>query len=111
MHDCQLFSHQGINRTLNNVKQIYKWDKMNDDILRYIKSCPTCQQDKRSNQKYQGLLNPIKTPPIRWHTITMDYITQLPMTKLKHDTILVVVDKFTKMAHFIPTTSNITAQN
>ena len=39
----------------------------------------------------------------------MDFIMQLPLTKSKHDAILVVADKFTKMAHFIPTTTKITA--
>ena len=109
LHDCQLSAHQGIGKTLNNIKQIYCWKNMNDDIISYIKSCPICQQDKPNNQKISGLLQPIQSPSIRWHTITIDFIVQLPMTKLKHDAILVVVDKFTKMSHFIPTTTKVTA--
>src|SRR5580765_1410605 len=82
---------------------------MNNGIIRYIKSCPICQQDKPNNQKLSGLLQPIQSPSIRWHTINIDFIVQLPMTKLKHDAILAVVDKFTKMSHFIPTTTKVTA--
>jgi len=109
LHDCQLSGHQGVSKTLNNIKQIYCWQNMNDDIPRYIKSCPICQQDKPNNQKTSGLLQPIGSPSIRCHTISIDFITQLPITELKHDAILVVVDKFTKMSHFIPTNTNVTA--
>ena len=80
---------------------------MDDDIICYIKSCPTCQMDKPNNQKSSGLL---QSPSIRWHAISIDFIMQFPLTKSKHDAILVVVDKFTKMAHFIPTTTKETAK-
>ena len=45
--------------------------------------------DKPNNQKSSGLLQAIQSPSIRWHTITMDFIMQLPLTKSKHDAILV----------------------
>jgi hypothetical protein len=38
----------------------------------------------------------------------MDFIVRLPMTAAGHDAILTVVDRLTKMAHFIPTTTNVT---
>lgn len=109
LHDSQMNAHQGINRTINNAKQLFYWKTLTADITNYIKSCPICQQDKPSQQRPGGLLQPIKSPPIKWHTISMDFITQLPMSVNKHDAILVVVDKFTKMAHFIPTTTSVTA--
>lgn len=109
LHDSQMNAHQGINRTINNAKQLFYWKTLTADITDYIKSCPICQQDKPSQQRPGGLLQPIKSPPIKWHTISMDFITQLPMSVNKHDAILVAVDKFTKMAHFIPTTTSVTA--
>ena len=109
LHDSQLAGHQGINRTLSTAKQLFFWNGMTKDITDYIRSCPVCQQNKPSQQRPAGLLNPIESPPVNWHTVTMDFITQLPLTASKHDAILVVVDKFSKMTHFIPTTTDVTA--
>jgi hypothetical protein len=109
LHDSQLSSHQGINKTVDNAKQLFYWNGMSADVSNYVKSCLICQQNKPSQQKQIGLLMPVKSPTIKWHTITMDFIVQLPMSDNKHDAILVVVDKFSKFAHFIPTTSNVSA--
>ena len=42
---------------------------------------------------------------MEWEVISMDFITSLPMTWRQHDSILVVVDKLEKAAHFIPVKS------
>ena len=49
-----------------------------------------------------GLLQPLKIPEGKWESISMDFIVGLPNTQKDHDAIWVVVDKFTKLAHFIP---------
>lgn len=82
---------------------------MAKDITDYIKPCPVCPQDKLYQQHPIGLLQPINAPAVKWHTVTMDFITQLPLNHNKHNAILVVVDKFSKMVHFIPTATNVTA--
>jgi hypothetical protein len=59
-----------------------------------------------------GLLQPLSIPEKKWEVITMDFITRLPRTNHKHESIMVVVDKLTKATHFVPmktmhTTTNI----
>ena len=49
-----------------------------------------------------GLLNPPLIPQWKWDNITMDFVSGLPLTQQKHDSIWVIVDKLTKSAHFIP---------
>ena len=48
-----------------------------------------------------SLLLPLPVPEWKWEVISMDFITRLPMTWGQHDSIMVVVDKLMKVAHFI----------
>ena len=82
---------------------------MNADIERYVLTCHLCQKNKARNTMPAGLLQPLQLPQSPWHTVTMDFITQLPKTKAGHDAIFVVVDKMTKMVHLIPTHTKATA--
>ncbi|GJW28934.1 putative reverse transcriptase domain-containing protein [Tanacetum coccineum] len=58
---------------------------------------------KAECQKPSGLLVQPEIPMWKWERITMDFITKLPKTSNRHDTIWVIVDRLTKSAHFIPT--------
>lgn len=61
-------------------------------------------------QKPHGPLSPLPVPVKPWDSVSMDFITDLPKTTNKHDAILVVVDRLTKMSHFIPCAITCTAQ-
>jgi hypothetical protein len=82
---------------------------MIDDIRAYIKKCAPCQQSKHNNRKEAGELRPTEIPDRPWQHITIDLITDLPKSK-GYDSILVIVDKFSKMVRYIPCTKKITAQ-
>lgn len=60
-----------------------------------------CQQSKPERVKYPGLLEPLPTPDAAWQMVTMDFVEGLP-TSGSANSIMVVVDKFTRFAHFIP---------
>ena len=75
---------------------------MKKDIVDYVSKCLTCQQVKVEHQVPSGLLNPIPIPQWKWDNITMDFVTNLPLTQRKHDAVWVIVDKLTKSAHFLP---------
>ena len=75
---------------------------MKKDMAEYISRCMKCQQVKVEHQHPAGLLQPFPVPEWKWEVISMDFITGLPMNWRQHDSIMVVVDKLTKAAHFIP---------
>jgi hypothetical protein len=61
-----------------------------------------CQKVKAEHRHPAGLLQPLPIPEWKWDVVTMDFITGFPRTSKQHDSIMVVVDKLTKAAHFIP---------
>jgi hypothetical protein len=75
---------------------------MKKDIAKYIARCLECQQVKVEHQHPTGLLQPFPLLEWKWEVITMDFIIGLPKTIKQHDAIMVVVDKLSKVAHFIP---------
>ena len=74
-------------------------------MAEYISTCIKCQQVKVEHQHLVGFLQPLLVPELKWEVISMDFITGLLMTWRQHDFIMVVVDKLTKVAHFIPVKS------
>jgi hypothetical protein len=86
---------------------------MSVDVKKYVQGCNTCQQNKPSNEVPFGLLQLNKVPGAPWDIVMVDLITQLPLSINDNgntwDTIMVVVDRLTKRAHFFPCGSNITA--
>ena len=75
---------------------------MKEEVGSFIGRCDTCQRVKDEHQKPVGLLQPIKVPEWKWDEIGMDFITGLPRTKKGNDFIWVIVDRLTKVAHFLP---------
>lgn len=72
---------------------------MRADVERYVGPCVPCQRNKASSQAPAGLLLPLPVPGRRWEVVTMDLITGLPTTEEGNDTIVVFVDKLSKMVH------------
>ena len=75
---------------------------MKRDMTEYVSKCLTCQQVKDEHQVPTGLLNPLPIPQWKWDNITMDFVSGFPFTQQKHDSVWVIVNKLTKLAHFIP---------
>jgi hypothetical protein len=81
---------------------MFYWPYMDKEIQDYIKSCDVCARVKPTNRAPVGALQPLPVPEGKWTDITVDMITDLPRTPEGYDAILVFVDRFTKMAHFVP---------
>jgi hypothetical protein len=75
---------------------------MKSDIVAYVARCDTCQRVKAEHQRLVGLLHPLDIPVWKWEDISMDFIVGLPCSQKGHDSIWVIVDHLTKVAHFIP---------
>ena len=75
---------------------------MKRSMAEYVAICDTCQRVKAKHQRPVGLLQPLKIPEWKWEEITMDFIVGLPRTQKGYNSIWVVVDRLTKVAHFIP---------
>jgi hypothetical protein len=71
-------------------------------IVEYIAICMEYQKVKAKHKHPAGLLQPLPILEWKWEVVTMDFITGLPRTGKHHDSIMLVVDKLTKVAHFIP---------
>jgi hypothetical protein len=76
---------------------------MYSEMKAYFRSCDSYQRNKTSNQKPIGLLQPLEIPTVRFEQVSVDFITTLPETKANHDTVMVIVDKLTKLVMFRPT--------
>ena len=77
-------------------------------IAKYVKGCDLCNQTKTFPVAPVGKLMFNHIPYCRWQIISVDLITELPQSH-GYDSILVTVDRLSKRAHFIPTTSDITS--
>jgi hypothetical protein len=84
-----------------DLKTHYWWYGMKRDIAEYVSLCDTCQRVKVEHQRLAGLLQPLKIPEWKWEEIRMDFIVGLPRTQAGYDSIWVIVDRLTKVAHFI----------
>jgi len=110
LHDSVMSGHPGIAVTMDAVRRRFYWPGMTVDIRRYVASCDVCQRTKPSQQAKMGLLQSLPVPQRPWQQVTMDLITQLPRTRRGHDAIVVFVCKLTKMVHYFPCDTSITAK-
>lgn len=81
------------------MKSIFYWPGLKAAVEKYVKDCDVCQMRKTDNQGKPNLLQPLPVPTQCWSHVSMDFIEGLPKSNGK-DTILVVVDRLTKYAHF-----------
>lgn len=101
-HDTLWAGHPGWQRTLSLLSQGYYWPKMKEDVMTYTKTCLLCQQDKTERLKPGGLLEPLPIPTRPWESVSMDFINGLPKVD-DLSGIMVVIDRFSKYATFVPT--------
>ena len=109
-HTSVVAGHFSWSRTLDLISRQFWWPKMREDVQSFVAQCASCQQNKPVQQAPLGLLTPLQIPDTRWHTVTMDFIMDLPKTTQGSTAILVVVDKLTKFVHLIPTVTTVTAE-
>jgi hypothetical protein len=98
-HSSPIGGHSGIQKTLGRLKENVYWDNMQRDVTNLVKACSTCQQTKHPTYPSYGLLQPLPIPNGVWEDISMDFVVGLPSFQ-NSTVVLVVVDRFSKAAHF-----------
>ncbi|KAJ9519230.1 hypothetical protein QJQ45_017890 [Haematococcus lacustris] len=110
MHDTRSAGHLGMTKTLEQVTRWFTWPGVSEDVKSYVRSCHSCQVNKSSAKKPAGLLQPLPIPERPWDSVSMDLIVKLPASgPNKYDSILVFVDRLTKMVHLVKTWESMTA--
>ena len=111
-HKSELGGHSGERATYHRLKILFTWPGMRKVVQTFVQRCPVCQLNKAQHVHPPGLLQPLQVPDFAWTHISMDFVEGLP--KSEHKDMIVVVDRFTKYAHFVamrhPITVKIVAQ-
>ena len=109
LHSTPYSAHPGIQRTIARVRRSFYWKGMLGDVRQFVENCPVCQMEKSDHTLAKGKLQSTQIPENKWSEISIDSVTDLPLTANNRDTILVTVDKATRMVHLAPCRKNITA--
>ena len=110
MHDAPWSAHVGRARTLTVLRSVYWWPDLDSDVRTYVASCDSCQRNKAHHAISENLLAPLPVPERPFQIIGVDFITQLPTSTDGFDAVCVIVCHFTKLAHFIPCHTAISAK-
>ena len=100
VHSGGMGGHFGIAKTMELLERKYFWPSLKKDVKKFVDGCEACQRGKGKHQN-TGLYKPLPVPERPWEHISLDFIMGLPKTVRKKSAVLVVVDRFSKMAHFI----------
>lgn len=101
LHNGTEGGHSGMLTTFKRIDNQFFWPKLKQDVTTWVQECDVCQKNKNEHVPTPGLLQPLPIPTAAWQTISMDFVEGLPKSNGK-DSILVIVDKFTKYCHLIP---------
>jgi hypothetical protein len=109
VHNSAVGGHSGFPVTFSKMKKLFAWRGMKSDVKNFVAACTVCVQAKPDRSRYPGLLSPLSVPTESWQVLSMDFIEGLPRSG-SANCLMVVVDRFSKFAHFIPLLHPFSAQ-
>ena len=109
LRDVHGSGHTGIGKMIELIRRNYYWPKMRRSIADFVRGCTVCHQNKQRTHKEYGKLRTLGLPTRRWSEINIDFVVSLPVTRRGYDAVMVVIDRYSKRAHFIPTKTTASA--
>ncbi|GMF40356.1 unnamed protein product [Phytophthora fragariaefolia] len=110
-HDAPSREHSGQAKALLLLLTKYYWRGMARTVEKYVSSCEQCQHNQYVRGKPPGHLHPLEIPEGRWGDIIIAFKGPLPKTSDGHDTVMGIIDRLTKRAHFLPTRETASAED
>jgi len=111
-HDNPESGHFGALKTTELVSRDFYWPAMDSRVHKYVSGCEVCHRIKAPRHARHGINMPLETPSRPWEGVTMDFVTDLPeATASGYTGILVIVDRLTKMAIYLPAERILTRRN
>jgi hypothetical protein len=74
-----------------------------------VRKCPVCAANKGSTLRTPGMLVPVENPSRPFAHVTMDFVTNLPVSVRGYDCIFTIVDRFSRLVRFIPCMTTVSA--
>ena len=109
LHSIPYSAHPRIQRMLAKVGNSFFWKGMSGHAREFVENCPVCQMEESDHTLSKGKLQSTHIPESKWSEISIDFITDLPMSSRNRDSVLVIVDKATRMVHLAPCSKTINA--
>jgi hypothetical protein len=100
-HSGGLVGHFSHDKTFAQLSSSYYWPGMRTKVVKFVNKCRICQHAK-GKRRNTRLYQPLSIPERSWDAISIDFVLGFPRTQRGCDSIFVVVDRFSNMAHFIP---------
>jgi len=110
LRDAHEAGHEGAQKTLHRLRASFYHSRLHQMVRNFVRGCPVCQRNKTEHLHSAGLLQPLPVPTSIWSDIAMDFVEGFPRVGGK-SVILTIVDRFSKMAHFVALSHPYSAQS
>ena len=108
-HESPISIHPGSTKMYQDLRQRFWWTRMKREIAKFVSECDVCRRVKAEHQRPAGTLRPIDVPEWKWDEVGMDFITGFPKSQKGNNAIWVIIDRLSKVAHFLPVRDDIRA--